>query len=201
MPDTVERQLVRLAAAGERLAQLPEPAELVAQARRRRRARAALTALSLVLLAVLAVQGRSLLDRNEPDVVPVAPPPSPTTRAVPATTLPGVTTSASTTSAPPTRTRPAGLRFSVAPSTVRPGQRVVLAGSGCPARAQVHLAWTAAVDPVNVAEIGTITARADGTFRTTWVVGASWQPGTIRISAACGQPASIGTAILKVTGS
>jgi len=194
-PDQIERQLARLAAAGERLAHLPGADEIRRRAHRRQRARAAGAALSLALLAALAFEARTLLDRNQAPLLPVAPVPSATsgpaattTPNAPTTTLPPTTRPVPTTTAPPRTTLATGARrFSLEPSVARPGQRVTLTGSGCAARTQVTLVWSVAVNPVNFAELGTATTGSDGSFRTHWVVPEGMLPGPIRIEASCGQ--------------
>jgi hypothetical protein len=204
-PDKLERHLARLAAAGERVAQLPDAAEIRGRARRRQRTRVAGVAIGVTLLAALAFQARTLLDRNEPPVLGVTPVPTVTTRPAPTTTRPAPTTthpptirSAPTATASPRTALPTGVsRFSVVPNVVRPGQRVTLAGSGCPAHARVTLQWNVAVNSVNVAPIGTVTATADGSFRTTWMVPDRMRPGRFQISADCGQRL-LGSAILTV---
>jgi hypothetical protein len=88
------------------------------------------------------------------------------------------------TTIPATSSQPT-LRFTVTPTTLRPGEPVVLAGSGCRPGQRVHLQWRPYPKTASVGQLAPATARGDGSFRRVWRVSVS--PGQIAVSASCGK--------------
>jgi hypothetical protein len=184
--DRVGQHLERLAATGQQLARLPDAAELRRRGRRRLRTRTAGAVLGMVLLAVLVFQGRELLDRDQPALPPINPVPSTATVPAPTTTGPALATTAppstiTTTMRPSTTATSAssgGVRLTVTPSTVTPGQTVTFTGSGCPPSARVFIDLQG--------PLWATTARADGSYQTSFQIDPTNQPGPINIHATCG---------------
>jgi hypothetical protein len=77
------------------------------------------------------------------------------------------------------------VRLSAAPNPARPGQRVTITGSGCHPHQRVQFYWHVAVNPVNTDPLPPTTARADGTFQTTWALPQWMGPGRFTIVAVC----------------
>jgi LPXTG-motif cell wall-anchored protein len=85
---------------------------------------------------------------------------------------------------PATTSQPT-LGFTVTPTTVRSGEPVVLAGSGCRRGQRVHLQWRPYPRTASVGQLAPATARGDGSFRRVWRV--QLRSGQVAASASCGK--------------
>jgi LPXTG-motif cell wall-anchored protein len=85
---------------------------------------------------------------------------------------------------PATSSQPS-LGFTVAPTTVAPGEQVVLAGAGCRPGERVGLQWRPYPETASFGHLAPTTARGDGSFRRVWK--APLGLGQIAVSAWCGK--------------
>jgi hypothetical protein len=120
---------------------------------------------------------------DQPATAPSTSPPS-TRPLPPTTTLREPASTASTTGATAATSSQPTLRFTVVPTTVGPGEQVVLAGAGCRPGERVGFQWRPYPKTASVGQLAPATARGDGSFRRVWKV--SLIPGQVAVSAGCG---------------